>query len=77
MVKPFFIRFAILDMSKHNILNFYYNVLKITFDNVELLVQDAGSFIVQLKVRGNNIHKMCDMCKPLDFSELDNTSYFY
>ena len=52
-------------------------MLKITFDNVELLGQDAGSFIVQLKVRGNNIHKMCGMYKSFDFSELDNTSYFY
>ena len=57
-------------------LNFYYNVLKITFDNVELLGQDAGSFIVQLNDQGNNIHKMCDMYKSFDFSELDNTSYF-
>ena len=37
VVKPFFIGFAILDMSKHIIYDFYYNVLKNTFDNVELL----------------------------------------
>ena len=37
--KPFFIGFAILDMSKHIIYDFYYNVLKNTFDNVELLGQ--------------------------------------
>ena len=37
VVKPFFIGFAILDMSKHIIYNFYYNVLKNTFDNVLLL----------------------------------------
>ena len=37
VVKPFFIGFAILDMSKHIIYDFYYNVLKTTFDNVELL----------------------------------------
>ena len=35
--KPFFIGFAILDMSKHIIYDFYYNVLKTTFDKVELL----------------------------------------
>ena len=35
--KLFFIGFAILDMSKHIIYDFYYNVLKTTFDNVELL----------------------------------------
>ena len=28
---------AILDMSKHIIYDFYYNVIKTTFDNVELL----------------------------------------
>ena len=26
---------------------------------------------------GNIVHKMCDMHKSFDFSELDNTSYFY
>ena len=30
--KPFFIGFAILDMSKHIIYHFYYNMLKNTFD---------------------------------------------
>ena len=37
VVKPFFIGFAILDMSKHIIYDFYFNVLKNTFDTVELL----------------------------------------
>ena len=75
--KPFFIGFAILDMSKHIIYDFYYNVLKNTFDNVELLGQDTDSLIVQLSDKGNIVHKMCDMYKSFDFSELDNTSYFY
>ena len=75
--KPFFIGFAILDMSKHIIYDFYYNVLKTTFDNVELLGQDTDSLIVQLSDKGNIVHKMCDMYKSFDFSELDNTSYFY
>ena len=77
VVKPFFIGFAILDMSKHIIYDFYYNVLKTTFDNVELLGQDTDSLIVQLSDKGNIVHKMCDMYKSFDFSELDNTSYFY
>ncbi|CBK24960.2 uncharacterized protein [Blastocystis hominis] len=75
--KPFFIGFAILDMSKHIIYDFYYNVLKNTFDTVELLGQDTDSLIVQLHDRANIVHKMCDMYKSFDFSELDNTSYFY
>ena len=75
--KPFFIGFAILDMSKHIIYDFYYNVLKTTFDNVELLGQDTDSLIVQLSDKGNIVHKMCDMYKSFDFSELDNTTYFY
>ena len=75
--KPFFIGFAILDMSKHIIYDFYYNALKMTFDNVELLVQDTDSLIVQLSDKGNIVHKMCDMYKSFDFSELDKTSYFY
>ena len=37
VVKPFFIGFAILDMFKHIIYDFYYNMLKKIFDNVELL----------------------------------------
>ena len=77
LVKPFFIRFAILDMSKHIIYDFYYNMLKNTFDNAELLGQDTDSLIVQLSDKGNIVHKMCEMYKYFDFSELDNTSYFY
>ena len=75
--KPFFIGFAILDMSKHIIYDFYYNVLKTTFDNVELLGQDTDSLIVQLSDKGNIVHKMCEMYKSFDFSELDPSSYFY
>ena len=75
--KPFFIGFAILDMSKHIIYDFYYNVLKTTFDNVELLGQDTDSLIVQLSDKGNIVHKMCEMYKSFDFSELDKDSYFY
>ena len=77
VVKPFFILFAILDMSKHIIYDFYYNVPKNTFDNMELLGQDTDSLIVQLSDKDNIVHKMCDMYKSFDFSELDNTSYFY
>ena len=32
--KPFFIEFAILDMFKHIIYDFYYNMLKNTFNNM-------------------------------------------
>ena len=75
--KPFFIGFAILDMSKHILYDFYYNVLKNTFDTVELLGQDTNSLIVQLSDKGNIVHKMYEMYKSFDFSELDKTSYFY
>ena len=75
--KQFFIGFAILDMSKHIIYDFSYNVLKTTFDNVELLGQDTDSLIVQLSDKGNIIHKMCEMYKSFDFSKLDPSSYFY
>ena len=75
--KPFFIGFAILDMSKHIIYDFYYNIMKTTFDKVELLGQDTDSLIVQLSDKDNIVHKMCDMYKSFDFSELDPSSYFY
>ena len=75
--KPFFIGFAILDMSKYIIYDFYYNVLKTTFDKVELLDQDTDSLIVQLNDKNNIVHKMCEMYKSFDFSELDKSSYFY
>ena len=53
-------------------------MLKTTFDSVELLGQDTDSLIVQLNDHGNIVHKkMCDMYKSFDFSELDNTSYFF
>ena len=44
---------------------------------MELLGQDTNSLIVQLNDHGNIIHKMCEMYMSFDFSELDNTSYFY
>ena len=75
--KPFFIGFAILDMSKYIIYDFYYNVLKTTFEHVELLGQDTDSLIVQLNDKGNIVHKMCEMYKSFDFTELDKSSYFY
>ena len=75
--KPFFIGFAILEMSKHIIYDFFYNVLKNTFDNVELMGQDTDSLIVQLSDKGNIVHKMCEMYKSFHLSELDKTSYFY
>ena len=74
VMKPLFIGFAILDMFKHIIYDFYYNMPKNTFDNVELLGQDTDSLIVQLSDKGNIVHKMCEMYKSFDFSGLDNTS---
>ena len=47
------------------------------FDNVELLWQDTDSLIVQLSDKGSIVHKMCEMYKSFDFSELDKSSYFY
>ena len=75
--KPFFIGFAILDKSKHIIYDFYYNVRKNTFDTVEILGQETDSLIVLLNDNSDIVHKMCDMYKSFNFSELDNTSYFY
>lgn len=76
MTKPFFIGFAILDMSKYIIYDFYYNKLKKTFANVTLLGQDTDSLIV--KITDNDITtKMLDDYKSYDFSELDTSSYFY
>ena len=76
VVKPFFIRFAILGMSKQIIYKFYYNVFKNTFDNMEILGQDTDSIIVQLNDNVSIVYEMCDMYKSFDFLELDNTNYF-
>lgn len=76
MSKPFFIGFAILDMSKYIIYDFYYNKMRKTFKKVTLLGQDTDSLIV--KVMDSMIdEKMLDMYKSFDFSELDTDSYFY
>ena len=39
--------------------------------------QDTDSLIVQLSDKGSIVHKMCEMYKSFDFSELDKSSYFY
>lgn len=76
MMKPFFIGFAILDMSKYIIYDFYYNKLKTTFNNVTLLGQDTDSLIIKI-TDNNTINKMLDNYKSFDFSELDTSSFFY
>ena len=76
MNKPFFIGFAILDLSKYIIYDFYYNKLKKVFNNVTLLGQDTDSLIVKI-TDNNTVTKMLDMYKSFDFSELDPSSYFY
>ena len=55
-MKSFLIGFAILDMSKHIISDFYYNVLNKKFNTVELLGEDTESLIVQLSIKGNIAH---------------------
>ena len=52
-------------------------MLKNTLDNVELLGQNTDLLIVQLSDKGSIVHKICEMNKSFDFSELDNTSYYY
>ncbi len=74
MIKPFFIGFAILDMSKYIIYDFFYNVLKKNFNNVQLLGQDTDSLIVRMN---GHPSKICELYKSFDFSEIDKNSYFY
>ena len=74
MIKPFFIGFAILDMSKYIIYDFFYNVLKKNFNNVQLLGQDTDSLIVKMD---GHPSKICELYESFDFSEIDHRSYFY
>ena len=76
MTKPFFIGFAILDMSKYIIYDFYYNKLKETFNDVGLLGQDTDSLMVEI-TDPNLDEKLLDMYKSFDLSELDPSSYYY
>ena len=68
VVNPFFIEFAILDMSKHIIYDFYYNVLKKTLDNMELFGQNTDSLIVQQSDKGNKIIR-CVRCTNHSISQ--------
>ena len=43
---------------------------------MELLGQDMDSLMVQLNHKVNIVHKLFEMYKSFDFSELDITSYF-
>ena len=76
MSKPFFIGFAILDMSKYIIYDFYYNMLKREMKKVRLLGQDTDSLFVKIK-DDNTMNKICELYRYFDFSELDPSSSFY
>ena len=69
--KPFFIGFAILDMSKHIIYDFF--LLQRAQDDIRhrgaVGTKDTDSLIVQLsdKRATSSTKKMCDMYKSFDF----------
>lgn len=67
--KPFFIGFAILDLSKYIMYDVYYNVLKKNFDTT-LLAQDTDSLMVNLRSEQDIETKLCKLYNYFDFSEL-------
>ena len=48
----------VLSLFKHIIFDFYSNMLRNIFDNVELLSQDEDSLIVQVSYKVNIIHNI-------------------
>lgn len=76
ILKPLYIGNAILDMSKYWIYKFYYQRLKTSFDNVQLLGQDTDSLII--KVKSENVsHVIAENYKYYDFSEIAKDSEMY
>ena len=55
-----------LKMSKYIIYDFFYNVLKNNFKNVQLLGQDTDSLIVRLN---GHPSKICELYESFDFSK--------
>lgn len=69
ITKPFYIGFAILDLSKYIMYDVYYNVLKKNFDTT-LLAQDTDSLMVNLRSKQDIETKLCKLYNYFDFSEL-------
>ena len=67
--KPIYTGFAILELSKLHMYNFFYDVLKPKYgDNVEMGYTDTDSFVIQ--VTTNDIYEdFRDLNKYMDFSD--------
>ena len=53
MNKPFYVRNAVLELSKFHRFNFYYNVMKLVFnDRIQLLYTDTDSLLYEIESEG-------------------------
>ncbi|XP_023218820.1 uncharacterized protein LOC111621012 [Centruroides sculpturatus] len=68
--KPIYVEMSILDLSKHLMYDFHYNVMKSKYgDNIKLLYQDTDSYIYDIKP--DDIYQ--DMKEMIDY--FDTSDY--
>ena len=71
--KPYYIGFAILDISKYIMYQYYYNVLRKYFEdynNLQVLYSDTDSLILKIKTE-NLTEDLRNLKQTFDFSNLD------
>lgn len=71
VIQPFYIGFSILELSKHVMYDFFYNVLRPYFgeDGVQLLYSDTDSLAIQVQTF-NILLDLGELAPNMDFSNL-------
>jgi hypothetical protein len=74
--KPLAIGFTILEKSKHFMYQQYYEVIKPSLGNCEVLMSDTDSFVLAIETKGkkNNLRKIKHI---IDFSNYPSDSKYY
>ena len=71
--KPIYLGMSILDLSKHHMYSFYYDVLKVKYGkNIGLIYTDTDCYVLQT-FTGDIFEDYKDLRQHMDFSGYDKT----